>query len=95
MQRYEYCFEVLMGEPFLEKTDGDAILPPPMMKQLRGRPKKQTRGGWEAVVKDGKGKFTSMTRLGRVMHCVLCRERAHDKGNYPNTPEGYVEQANI
>ena len=94
MKTYEHGLEVLRGEPFWEEAEGDEILPPPMMKKLRGRPKKQRRReGWEGAVKKGKGKFNSMTRLGRVMHCTICRERGHNRGNCPNKPEGYVEQA--
>ncbi|KAK1377185.1 hypothetical protein POM88_033378 [Heracleum sosnowskyi] len=36
------------GEPFWEDVVGDTILPPPFVKQLRGRPKRQRRReGWE------------------------------------------------
>lgn len=40
MNTYSHCLEVLRGEPFWEDTLGDTVLPPPFVKQLRGRPKK-------------------------------------------------------
>ncbi|WOH04689.1 hypothetical protein DCAR_0624101 [Daucus carota subsp. sativus] len=43
MKTYSHCLEVLRGEPFWEDTLGDEILPPPIVKQLRGRPKRQRR----------------------------------------------------
>lgn len=38
MQCYSHCLEVLQGAPFWEEVEGDTILPPPMVRTLRGRP---------------------------------------------------------
>ncbi|XP_063940571.1 uncharacterized protein LOC135146729 [Daucus carota subsp. sativus] len=40
MRTYSFCLEVLRGEPFWKETMGDTVLPPPFVKQLRGRPKR-------------------------------------------------------
>lgn len=91
MKTYSHGLEILRGSLFWEDVIGDTIYPPPMMKQLRGRPKKQRRReGWEESV--SKGKFSRMTKVGRVMHCALCRERGHNRGNCPNKPEGVAQK---
>lgn len=94
MKTYSHCLEVLRGEPFWEDTLGDEILPPPIVKQLRGRPKRQRRReGWEG--RGGrvtKGSFSRLTKMGRVMHCGICRQRGHKRGVCPNKPSDYVEK---
>lgn len=48
MKTYSHCLEVIRGEPFWEEVDEYTIFPPPKMKKLRGRPKRQRkREGWE------------------------------------------------
>lgn len=77
MRTYSHCLEVLRGEPFWEEVDGDTVLPPPIVKQLRGRPKRQRRReGWEGV--SSSGKLSKLSRQGRVMHCTKCRKAGHN-----------------
>lgn len=96
MKTYSHCLEVLRGSPFWEETEGDIIFPPPMMKQLRGRPKKQRRRErWEGKGREGsvsKGKFSKLTKVGRVMHCTLCRNKGHNKSNCPTMSQGGVQK---
>ena len=33
-----------------------------------------------------------MIRLGRVIHCALCRMKGNNRDNYPNKSKGYVKQ---
>lgn len=67
-------------------------MPPLIVKQLRGRPKKmRRREGWEGVVSSGKK--TRLRFSGRKMHCGLCRKEGHkrnkcpDKHMYPVQPK--------
>lgn len=77
MKTYSHCLEVLRGEPFWEEVEGDTILPPPKMKKLRGRPKRQRRReGWEGSV--SRGKLSKLSRQGRVMHCSNCKQAGHN-----------------
>ncbi|XP_074342661.1 uncharacterized protein LOC141680294 [Apium graveolens] len=82
------------GEPFWEETLGDTILPPSFLKQLRGRPKRQCRReGWEgARGRLEKGGKSSLSKMGRVMHCTICRQRGHKRGKCPNKSADYVEK---
>ncbi|KAL8127472.1 hypothetical protein AgCh_014400 [Apium graveolens] len=76
MKAYSHCLEVIKGEPFWEEVDGDTIMPPPRMKTLRGRPKRQRRReGWEGSVNRGENsKLSKLSRQGRVMHCSNCKK---------------------
>ena len=52
---YSHCVDVIRGEEFWEDVEGHIILPPLIVKELRGRPKKmRRREGWEGVVSNGK-----------------------------------------
>ncbi|XP_074352513.1 uncharacterized protein LOC141691646 [Apium graveolens] len=64
MKAYSHCLEVIRGEPFWEEVDGDTIMPPPRMKTLRGRPKRQRRReGWEGSVnRGGNSKLSELSR---------------------------------
>lgn len=87
MKTYSHCLEVLRGEPFWEEVEGETVLPPPRMKKLRGRPKKQRRReGWEGSVT--RGKLSKLTRQGRVMHCSKCKKAGHNIAKCPDRPEG-------
>nr|XP_017247273.1 PREDICTED: uncharacterized protein LOC108218707 [Daucus carota subsp. sativus] len=94
MRTYSFCLEVLRGLPFWEETMGDTVLPPPSVKQLRGRPKRQRRReGWErARGRMKQSQRPNFSRVGRVMHCIICRETGHTRGKYPNKPADYVEK---
>ncbi|WOH14095.1 hypothetical protein DCAR_0933611 [Daucus carota subsp. sativus] len=83
MRTYSFCLEVLRGEPFWKETMGDTVLPPPFVKQLRGRPK---RGRMK------QSQRLNFSRMGRVMHCTICRETWHTRGKCPNKPADYVEK---
>lgn len=92
VQTYSYCLDVIRGEDFWEDVDGDEILPPLIVKKLKGRPKKmRRREGWEGVVSSGRKTRVSYT--GRKMHCGLCRKEGHkrdkcpDKDKYPQTTQ--------
>ncbi|XP_074365296.1 uncharacterized protein LOC141706434 [Apium graveolens] len=65
-------------------------MPPLIVKQLRGRPKKmRRREGWEGVVSSGKKARLSFS--GRKMHCGLCRKEGHKRDKCPDKhlyPEG-------
>lgn len=88
MKTYNHCLEVIRGEPFWEETEGDAILLPPIVKQLRGRPKRQRRReGWEGPVTT-RGKLTKLSRQGRVMHCSQCKKPGHNISKCPERPQG-------
>lgn len=86
MQCYSHCLEVLQGPPFWEEVEGDTILPPPMVRTLRGRPKKQRRRGrWEpkkaTTTTSGK---EQVSRIGRVMHCTNCKKSGHNIRKCPD-----------
>lgn len=68
--------------------EGDTILPPVIVKKLRGRPKKlRRREGWEG---GSSGKKQKMSSKGlRKMHCGICREEGHNRSKCPNKPENY------
>ncbi|KAK1378082.1 hypothetical protein POM88_024826 [Heracleum sosnowskyi] len=92
MRCYSYCLDVIRGEDFWEDVEGDLILPPMIVKQLRGRPKKmRRREGWEGVVSSGKK--VRLRYSGRKMHCSLCTKEGHrndkcpDKHMYPVPPK--------
>lgn len=92
MKCYSNCLEVLNGPPFWEEVMGDTILPPPINKVLRGRPKKQRRKeGWEYKTSSSKpnkdqmqkDQVQRMTRVGRVMHCGNCNSTEHNVRRCP------------
>lgn len=90
MQTYSYCLDVIRGEDFWEDVQGDEVLPPLIVKKLKGRPKKmRRREGWEGVVSSDKKIRVSYS--GRKMHCGLCRKEGHkrdkcpDKDKFPQT----------
>ncbi|XP_074342506.1 uncharacterized protein LOC141680086 [Apium graveolens] len=80
MKAYSHFLEVIRGEPFWEEVDGDNIMPPPRMKTLRGRPKRQRRReGWEGSVnRGGNSKLSKLNRQGRVMHYSNCKKPGHN-----------------
>lgn len=39
-----------------------------------------------------KGSYTRLTKIGRVMHCGICRQRGHKRGACPNKPADYIEK---
>lgn len=86
MRCYSHCLEVLRGSPFWEEVEGDDVLPPPIVKQVRGRPKKQRRReGWEG--RDGtasRGNMARLTRQGKIMHCSNCKKRGHNRTRCPD-----------
>ncbi|KAL6581491.1 hypothetical protein OROMI_007414 [Orobanche minor] len=94
MKTHSNGLEVLRGSPLWEEVAGGTISPPPIMKQLRGRPKKQRRReGWEGREKSiSKGKFSRMTRVDRVMHCGLCRKKGHNRSCCPTKLDGVVQK---
>ena len=79
MKCYSNCTEVIRGEEFWDDVIGDNVLPPLIVKKLRGRPKNcRRREGWEG----GRGtvcsgKYKRMSYAGRVMHCGYCRKEGH------------------
>ncbi|KAK1363518.1 hypothetical protein POM88_039079 [Heracleum sosnowskyi] len=83
MRCYSHCLDVIRGEDFWEDVEGDPILPPLIVKQLRGRPKKmRRREGWEGIVSSGKK--TRVKATGRKMHCGLCRMEGHKRDKCPD-----------
>nr|XP_017221405.1 PREDICTED: uncharacterized protein LOC108198146 [Daucus carota subsp. sativus] len=83
MRCYSYTLEALKGEEFWDDVEGDVVLPPLIVKKLRGRPKKlRRREGWEGSVSSGKK--LRMAYTGRVMHCGICREKGHNRSAYPS-----------
>ncbi|XP_074336347.1 uncharacterized protein LOC141673496 [Apium graveolens] len=83
MRCYSHCLDVIRGEDFWEDVEGDTVMPPLIVKQLRGRPKKmRRREGWEGVVSSGKKARLSFS--GRKMHCGLCRKEGHKRDKCPD-----------
>ncbi|KAK1364691.1 hypothetical protein POM88_040252 [Heracleum sosnowskyi] len=83
MRCYSHCLDVIRGEDFWEDVEGDPILPPLIVKQLRGRPKKmRRREGWEGIVSSGKK--TRVKTTSRKMHCGLCRMEGHKRDKCPD-----------
>lgn len=83
LQTYSHTLEVLKGEEYWEDVMGDLLLPPLLVKRLRGRPKKQRRReGWEGTVSSGKKSRVSYK--GRVMHCGYCRQEGHKRTVCPD-----------
>ncbi|KAK1353951.1 hypothetical protein POM88_047207 [Heracleum sosnowskyi] len=69
MKTYSNYIEVIRGEEFWDDVLGDTILPPVIVKKLKGRPKKQRRKErWEGG-SVSHGKYKRMSYCGRVMHC--------------------------
>ncbi|KAK1401206.1 hypothetical protein POM88_000811 [Heracleum sosnowskyi] len=82
MRTYSYSLEPIKGEAFGEDVEGDNVLPPLIVKKLRGRPKKlRRREGWEGSVTSGKK--VRMSYRGRVMHCGICKQTGHNKSKCP------------
>ncbi|XP_017245957.1 uncharacterized protein LOC108217625 [Daucus carota subsp. sativus] len=92
MKCYSNCIEVIRGEEFWDDVIGDNVLPPLIVKKLRGRPKNcRRREGWEG----GRGtvcsgKYKRMSYAGRVMHCGYCRKEGHKINACPDKPHDYV-----
>lgn len=40
-----------------------------------------------------KGSISTISRMGRKMHCAICREAGHTRGKCPNKPADYVEKS--
>lgn len=88
LRTYSYTLEPIKGEDFWDDVEGEVVLPPVIVKQLRGRPKKlRRREGWEGSTSSGKK--VRMVSTGRVMHCGICREKGHNRGVCPNKPANY------
>ena len=88
MRTYSYCLEVIKGEEYWEDVEGDTILPPVIVKKLRGRPQKlRRREGWEGGSSGKKQKMTS--KGSRKMHCGICRKEGHNRSKCPNKPDDY------
>lgn len=78
LKTYSHTLEVLNGEDFWEFTDSDIMGPPPIPKKLRGRPPRlRRREGWED--KGNHGPLKRVSRVGRKMHCSICRKSDHRK----------------
>ncbi|KAK1393578.1 hypothetical protein POM88_012634 [Heracleum sosnowskyi] len=93
MKTYSNYIKVIRGEEFWDDVLGDTILPPVIVKKLKGRPKKQRRKerweGWEGW-SVSHGKYKRMSYCGRVMHCGYCREEGHKINVFPTKPPDYV-----
>ena len=90
MKTYSNIIEVIKGEEFWEDVPGDTVLPPLIVKKLKGWPKKmRRREGWEGPV--SKGNYKRMSYRGRKMHCGYCRKEGHKINVCPDKPADYMQ----
>lgn len=85
---YSYPLEALKGEEYWDFYDAEELLPPPIPKKLRGRPKKMRRreeweGGSRSQAQPAPGVILQRFSNKRVMHCSRCRQAGHRVSKCP------------
>lgn len=85
---YSYPLEDMKGEKFWDFHGDEEVLPPPIPKKLRGRPKKQRRrehweGGTRSQSHPSQRVMLQRFSNKRIMHCSHCRKTGHGVSKCP------------